>query len=668
MASWWKALAGALALLFLAQVLGLTDRFDRWMTDAHWQWKAARTSGAPFPPDIVVVGIDDRSVAKLGRLRYWSRAQYGQLIDRLRLAKAVGVDVLFTEPDRLDPAGDRALARSVGTHGRVVLPLYGWREARPTNTETQQETRALLRRLPRAGRGSDPGALVPVYAPTLQPPIPSLREAAGALGYADVNSDPDGVYRRLLLVKRTDDGALLPHFTVAIAAIAQGVPPAEALAGVPERIRLGAGRAVPLADDGSLWLQPIARRGGGYGRGVGRPVPSIPFVDALAMEPEAFRGKIVLVGDTATGTADTRPTPLDNGLRGVELNAEILANLLHLPVVRPLALPAQLLLVALALGVPLWLYNTRPPKTATAGAFVLLLALLGAMEAGFWLLNQIPSWAPVLIGLLGTTLLGGQQRLAQEEAVKRRLRERFSQYVAPQLVDKIVQDPLLISDKARRQHVAVLFSDIRNFTTYSEQHPPETVVRQMEAYLSDMTESVDAARGVLDKFIGDAVMAVFGPFHETEGNESAKSIACALDMLDRLHALNAVWAGEGLPPFKIGIGIHAGDVFFGEIGTERRMQLTALGDTVNLAARLQTATKELHATVIVSEAVKQEAEPVVGSRVVFEDRGQLSVRGRAEAVHVFEVRRSSAQAEKEQADTDAVIAGAQAAPAEEARR
>ena len=149
MASWWKALAGALALLFLAQVLGLTDRFDRWMTDAHWQWKAARTAGAPFPPDIVVVGIDDRSVAKLGRLRYWSRARYGRLIDRLRLAKAVGVDVLFTEADRLDPAGDRALARSVGAHGRVVLPLYGWREARPTNMETQQETRALLRRLPR---------------------------------------------------------------------------------------------------------------------------------------------------------------------------------------------------------------------------------------------------------------------------------------------------------------------------------------------------------------------------------------------------------------------------------------------------------------------------------------------------------------------------------------
>jgi len=204
-----------------------------------------------------------------------------------------------------------------------------------------------------------------------------------------------------------------------------------------------------------------------------------------------------------------------------------------------------------------------------------------------------------------------------------------------------VADPEQAMEEGSRQRVAVLFSDIRGFTSFSEQHPPEQVVRQMREYLTEMTDAVldPAVHGVLDKFIGDAVMALFGPFAEEGANLSARAVVCALDMLDRLDALNRHWETEGLTPFRIGIGIHAGEAIVGNIGTPQRVQFTALGDTVNLAARLQTATKDLRAVLLVSEPVRDEAEAVLGNVVAFVDRGPLAIRGREQPVRVFEVAR-----------------------------
>jgi adenylate cyclase len=142
-------------------------------------------------------------------------------------------------------------------------------------------------------------------------------------------------------------------------------------------------------------------------------------------------------------------------------------------------------------------------------------------------------------------------------------------------------------------------------------------------------------------------MALYGPFHDEGFNGSAVAVASALDMLDRLDRLNARWKEEGLPQFRIGIGIHTGEAIVGNIGIARRLQYTALGDTVNLASRLQSSTKELHGTLIVSEAIKEEAEPVLGKLVQFIGRGMIVVKGRQQAVRVFEVlRRDPTRAEE----------------------
>ena len=635
MSAWHRGLIGTLLLLALAQVTGVTGGLNRWLTDTHWRWRA-KWRPTPFPSDILVIGIDDKTVRQFGRLRYWSRSRYAQLLERLHLARAVGIDVLFTEPDMVDRQGDAAFAKNLREHGKVALPLHQWKEARPFSGDEQKQTQALLQQFPPSA-ASLAGRLPVVFSQTLEPPIEELRDAAGAIGYADVNADADGVFRTPTLLKVTSDGVVLPHLSVAVACLAQGISVADAVRELPARLRLGQ-RVVPLTN-GAIWLQPIARRGGGFAAGVGQPVPTISFVDALNAPPERFKGKVVLVGETATGTSDIRPNPLDNSLRGVELNAEILANLLRLPPVRPLNTMVQWLLIAMVVGTPLCLFSTWSPARATGGAAAVFVFVLGIMEGCFWQGHVLPSWSPVLVGFVGSTLLMGLQRLAQEEAAKRQLRQSFSMYVAPELVEEIVRNPEIVHEEGKRMNVVILFSDVRNFTTYSEHNPPELVVRQMQEYLNEMTEAVDRHRGAVDKFVGDEVMALFNPFLPDADNMSASAVACALEMLERLRRLNERWAQRSMPSFRIGIGIHAGEAVVGNVGSTRRVQYTALGDTVNLASRLQTATKELDALLVVSDVVKEAAEPLLRDVAEFVFRGSISVKGREQPVQVYEVRR-----------------------------
>ncbi len=278
MAAWQRALLATFLLLALAQLSGVQDGLNRRIGDVHAQWRASGQR-VPFPSDLVVVAIDDRSVTQLGRVKYWSRARYGELLARLSQAKVVGFDILFTEPDR-DPSGDRAFAAAMRRHGRVVVPFYQWKETRPVSAETQRQERALLERVAVSPRA---GGLETVQPSTLEPPIPELLASAAALGFADVNADPDGVYRAPTLLKALPDGTPLPQFTVAIAALAAGSGPDGALKGAPAELSFG-GRRVPL-EGGSIRLRALARRGGGFLSGAGEATPTISFVDALTAKP-----------------------------------------------------------------------------------------------------------------------------------------------------------------------------------------------------------------------------------------------------------------------------------------------------------------------------------------------------------------------------------------------
>ncbi len=645
-AAWKKGLCGALAVLFLARLAGVSEGLDRWLTDAHWRWQAAHDH-QPFPSDILVIGIDDASIRALGRLRNWSREVYGRLLYRLVEADAVGLDILVSDADERDPTGDVVFANAVQRQGRTVVAFNQWTEARPLNNRDQQAIRALTARLPQLGPTA--AALPMVRHELLQPPFEAVCQTAAALGSVDVTADSDGVYRRAPLARVTDDGRFVPHLAVAMAAIARGVPLDQVAAGLPASLNLRQGQLVPLSE-GSLLLQPLARSHS-FAAGLGRRVPQMSFHEALTADPARFAHKLVLVGETATGTTDVRANPLDNRLRGVEFNAEILANLLYLEPVRSLPAPLQWLFAALAVGLPLWLFATRAPARATLCSVVGLAVVVAAIEVLFWVGRMMPLWSPVLLGCAGATLVMGLERLVEEQRAKEQIRRSFSLYVAPEVVNEIVANPDLAYMEGDRRGVAVLFSDIRSFTSYCEHNDPEVVVRQMREYLGSMADSVHAHRGVLDKYIGDAVMALWGPFLDDDEPAAAMAVACGLDMLERLAQMNAAWAADGLPTLRIGIGVHFGEAIVGNIGSESRMQYTALGDAVNLASRLESSTKELHATFVVSRELRDAAEAAMSDGVGFRLLDTITVKNREQPVEVYEVAAAGAAGKETGHDT-----------------
>ena len=628
MSVWQRSAIGALLVLVLARLFGVSEGLNTWITDAHWIRKAA-TSPTPFPSDIVVIAIDDSTVQHFGRLKYWSRARYAELLARLGQAKAVAVDILFTEPDLRDTAGDRALVKAIHSFKNVVLPCYEWTQPPPVNNEILKSREALLGQLPRAN-GMFSNAVNPLL---IEPPFPDLFNPR-KVGLATVNSDSDGVYRSPVILKQTYNGGLMPNISLALSAIAVGTP-------IEKVVKEGyfdfAGRIVPNAN-GQIMMEPIATRGGSYSNRIGSPVPTISFSDALTLPVSAFRDKIVLIGETATGTTDVRPNPLDNGLRGVELNAQIVANLLYLKPVRPLPAGFQWLLVIIAIALPILMYERLSSSKANIGAATGLITIIIVMEILFWGGRLVPSWSVAILGFIASTSLMALQKYAQEEALKRNLRHSFSMYVAPELVEQIVKHPDIAQREGTRREVSVLFSDIRDFTPYCEQHSPEFVVSQMREYLDAMTAAVVENGGVLDKFIGDSVMALFGPFIPDEDNKSAAAVSCALDMHSRLAMLNKSWEESGMPQLRMGIGIHTGEAIVGNVGAHKRMQYTALGDTVNLSARLESVTKELKTDIIVSNSVKIQAQEVLSNLVEFIHRGPVSVKGREQSVEVYEVR------------------------------
>ena len=632
MTLWLRALLGTLAIVALAQLSGLTDRLNRNITDAHWRAWVSHVA-RPFPTDILVVAIDDKSLQREGRVRYWSRKKYADLIDRLREAKAVGLDILFDEEDVVDRKGDAALAAAVRRHGKVVIPFHQWSEIPPITQASLEYRNRLMARLPETGAALAADTPL-IQSSVIQPPIPSLVEAAAALGNADVAADPDGVYRAPVMVRQTETGKLIPHFALATAIVAEGQSAQQTFSAPSLRL----GESTPNLIQGAVWLEPMARRAQRPRDWPGSPVDMMSFVDAMKAPLSVFKDRIVLVGETATGTTDIRATILDPGLRGIELNAEIVANLLFTEPVGEFPQWLSLLLLFVAIGVPILVYERAASAWAGAWSVIALMIPLGLMEIGFWTARLVPSWTPIILGSLSATGIMVAQRVAREEAQKRLFRIKFSQYVPPELVENLVSKPDVAVESGTRKRIVVLFSDVRSFTSYSEQNPPELVVRQMCEYLSEMTDSVYAHGGVLDKFIGDAVMALFGPiFVDEETNWSARAVACSLDMLARLDRLNQNWAGREMPSFRIGIGLHVGDAVVGSIGSALRHQFTALGDTVNLSARLQSETKALKATLIASEDVIREARPMLEGHARFIDRGELTVRGREEPVRVYEI-------------------------------
>lgn len=212
------------------------------------------------------------------------------------------------------------------------------------------------------------------------------------------------------------------------------------------------------------------------------------------------------------------------------------------------------------------------------------------------------------------------------------VKDTFSRYVTKQVAEEILKDPSRVTTGGKKQEVTVLFSDIRGFTTYSENHTPEEVVFHLNEYLSEMVDVIFKFEGTLDKYIGDAIMAVFGsPL--THPDDPMRAVKTALEMQDRLNKLNDKWKEEGREALKIGIGINTGEVIVGNIGDVRRMEYTVIGDNVNLASRIEGLTKNFNCPIIISQSTYGK----VRDRVIVRALDTVVVKGKEQAVDIYEL-------------------------------
>ena len=631
-------------------------------------------------PRIVIVGIDEKTLSEIGSFPL-PRNSYGTLVRNLKSdgASVIGFDETFPFPagsealtmltelksdfsnrnspkekQQLDAFWQRAdvdaqFAAELKNAGNVVLGLVFLNADRARFADPKREEEYYnsiwgkpLAQVAKIGAGNfsiDSGWLQGrgEIAQGLEANVPQYSDAAASYGFFNVNPDPDGTVRRALFIERYRDLDFFPSLDLAILQQYEKIPDQDitlyiAADGV-DSIKFGQHLLRPW-HNGTALINYV----GPY-----RSYPQYSMVDVMKGRVPAgtFRDKIVLVGAAALALADIRNTPFKGeSYMGVEVHANIIDNLLHSAephrsfLVRgareELADMGFIILFGGVLGV--WLGRSRP-LTATAVTVIVLVLFawfvyFAFVHWGRWLSLVIPG-TTLILAYVGSI----SYRVFFEEREKRKIRSQFGMFLAPGVISLIENDP----DKYFRpggetKELSILFSDIRDFTTMSEGMSPDDLVRMLNEYFNAMIDVLYQNLGTLDKFIGDAIMAFWGSPYPQE-DHAFHACNCALQMRDRLVELNADWERRGIRPIAIGLGVNSGPVNVGNIGSDKRLSWTVMGDNVNLASRLEGMTKQYHVGVLVNETT----HAATNGQFVAREVDKIRVKGKKHPVTIYEL-------------------------------
>jgi len=651
-AAW--ALATGLGRLGVFQDQELST-YDRRVIAAH------RAGASAAGDNLAIVEIDETSLRLLeptfGNWP-WPRIVHSAVVDFLARApaKVIAYDVGFFDRDLRGsfPLGDSgmvmsgeesdaALVESVRAAGNVVLAADVVFEG--SSSELAPVPMASV--LP--GTAYDPGEGFEVR-PHLRMPFADLAAVSAGVGHTMLPLDPDGTARRVLPFV-VAQGRPLPWLGLA-AALAANRTPSSAVTSDRSSLHIGDARIPLLAEPardtqgGAIpSRQMLLNLRGPYADAEGRRTyPTYSFVDLLRSEdlllngeqatvdPAEFQDKYVFIGTSGTGLKDTYPSPFGGpAMTGVQLHAAAVDDVLSgrfmrragpgtdalVTGVASLTAAAASVLLPIAWAVPL---------VVVLGTAIVWAATL-AVGAGLWIGLVTP-----VLGLALATFGGTAWQYFVEGRQKRLIKQLFGRYVSPDVFAHLVADPATARLGGQRREMTVLFSDIRGFTAASEKATPEAVVSQLNEYFSAMVAVLFRHHGTLDKFVGDMVMGLFGA-PVPDSHHADHAVGAALEMVRELERLNALWVARGQPRMDIGIGINSGEMIAGNIGSSTVMSYTVIGDAVNLASRLESATKDHGVRILISEAVRSRLTTGVRTREI----GAITVKGKTQPVLVHEV-------------------------------
>ncbi len=577
---------------------------------------------APGPETVIAV-IDEKSINKLGRFP-WPRSVWGRVVDRLTEegARVIVFDVFFSERESVE--SDDMLQRAVMRSGRVILPVVfdfsetGYKESGFTGKKLDFMTPSAYSVL----KNTDE-PFSPLRAKMVLPTLLRFSAFAKSLAHINMIPDMDGTIRWEVLAIEYQGDYYAP-IGLQAARLYRGLKSEDLVLDYRGSVQLG-DTTIPIDEFGRMLIN--------Y-RGPNNTFPMYPVSDILdrTTRAGAFKDKIVLIGATAQGIYDLRVTPFSTNMAGIEKHASVVDTILRGDFIyRTEATVIPLILLFAGI---LGIYLPRLGAKAGVGLFLALFVGYGGIvyylfiSKGIWLNFVYPSFA-LVFGYTSQTAY----RFFTEERRARDIRKMFSSYVSKRIVDELIRDPNKARLGGERKEITVLFSDIRGFTSFSEKHQPEEVVSMLNEYLGAMTDIVFKFDGTLDKFIGDAIMALWGaPIGQPDHAERA--VRCALAMGKRLGELQKKWAAEGKPVLDTGIGINTGEMVVGNMGAEgKKMDYTVIGDHVNLGARVESLTRQYNNHIIITEFTYEKVKDIVEVNKL----GSVTVKGKERPLVIYDL-------------------------------
>lgn len=589
--------------------------------------------------DIVIVDIDNRSLNKLGRFHQWPREYYADIISYLSESGAlvIGFDILFMERD-LHFLADSIFVNATQLAGNVCHAL----------SFSKAEPDAFLYKMNSAPQGLNAEKFSFSATPEIRNnflaadrfdgKFMSLYDASSKVGFANYQPDDDSVIRKMPLFMNFAD-RLYPSLAMAMVLYLFNLEAQQIDIFPGEFIRLNIETEerlspfyIPIDDQGQLLIN--------Y-NGSFQTFRYVSFYDVYTqrLPKEFFDGKIVIIGASAPGLEDIRPVPFQEAFPGVEIHANILYNILNQDFVfqkSKLTGYAILFLLCLIIGIvssffKMWI--NIPVLIIVGGGFILS-AFIAFISSNIWIETVRP-----VIGIILSQVAVLGYKYFSEIKDKKRIKTMFQNYLSPTVVNELLHNPDMLKLGGERKIATSFFSDIKNFTTYAEKLEPEQLVNYLNEYLSAISGVILKYEGYLDKYEGDAIVAVFGiPVQQRD--HALRACLAALDIQSQLKKLRTRWVKQGKPPFETRIGINSGPMIAGNIGGINRFDYTAIGDAVNLASRLEGVNKFYGTSIIISEATFRE----VYLRLWCRELDLIKVKGKTRPVRIYEIINRKSQA------------------------
>lgn len=638
----------------LAFALGATEwiqRLENTTLDQVTRFRASDTIRDKFfkdqpvaDPRVITMGIDDGSIEMYGRWP-WSRDKHAKFMHGLSFAKPAVItwDILFTEPSvekQFDNPVDRELqAAAEKLDGKVIFGAF-------TNNEDPKQPEPVAKANVPFTRIEGDASKLPTSEYALRP-VPPLQQA-GLVAFVDTPPGEDGVRRTVPMLQRIGE-KVYPSLSLQTLMIYGKV--------APDQVRIVLGEAIYLEGETFRRRIPIDKHGRyfvnyRYALNGGNALPFAPitedfydkYVKKMQLDGElpVLEDTILIVGQLSTGLSDNGVTPFGSETPLVLVHANVVDNILNedYASVCP-RLP--ILLGGLALGVAGLILFTKRSLIAKCAYALAVPVCYVAIAMVLWTFKSvsIPMLWP-LVGFLSVQVFMIVRQVVREQKSKQQIKGMFGTYVSPDLVNRMIDSGQSPELGGHEENITAYFSDIQSFSSFSEKLPPDKLVVLMNEYLSVCTDIIQEEGGTLDKYIGDAVVAMFGapmPLPDHAFRACVASQRIHLKLLE----LRAKWkAEEGRWPqivheMQSRIGMNSGPVIVGNMGSRTRFNYTMMGDNVNLAARMESGAKSWGAYTMCTDATKTACERDGGDRVVFRALGRIVVKGRSSAVPVYEV-------------------------------